>query len=210
MADELELLNRWSASVNSISSAIAARGERYRTCTFDTYECTLPKQTEAVSRLRDYASDSASRIAAGQNIILYGPKGSGKDHLATALAKECGVWSLAEVHWVNGCDLLDLFHAEVTSRTSRLFPASVASLSKAKVLWISDPLPPVGQLSDFQQSAFFSLLDARYSNLRPTWITCNVASADELSNRLGAQSTDRLRHGALAIHCNWPSYRTSK
>ena len=37
--------------------------------------------------------------------------------------------------------------------------------------------------------------------------TVNVASGAELDERLSPQGADRLRDGALAIYCDWSSWR---
>ena len=53
----------------------------------------------------------------------------------------------------------------------------------------------------------FRILDGRYSRRRPTWVTVNVSSRAELNERLTPQNADRLRDGALAVFCDWQTYR---
>jgi hypothetical protein len=50
-------------------------------------------------------------------------------------------------------------------------------------------------------------VDYRYSHRKPIWLTLNVADGAEAELRMGAQTVDRLRDGALVLFCNWPSYR---
>lgn len=47
------------------------------------------------------------------------------------------------------------------------------------ILYLSDPLPPFGELTPFQASALFSVIDRRYRDRKPVWISLNVADATE-------------------------------
>jgi DNA replication protein DnaC len=72
---------------------------------------------------------------------------------------------------------------------------------------ISDPVPPVGEMTPWQTTALYRLTDARYRAGRATWVTINATSLDDINARLTTPIFDRLRHDAELIHCNWPSYR---
>jgi DNA replication protein DnaC len=78
------------------------------------------------------------------------------------------------------------------------------------VLYLSDPLPPFGNLTAHQATMLFRILDARYSRSKPTWVSVNVVSGLELDERIGAQNGDRLRDNAICILCDWPSYRKAR
>lgn len=109
------------------------------------------------------------------------------------------------VTWQNGMDLFgDIRDAMDTGDTER---SLVARLVAPDVLYMSDPLPPIGKLTEFQAGLLFRVLDGRYNRRRPTWATINVSSGAELDDRIGPQNGDRLRDGALAIFCDWSSYR---
>ena len=112
------------------------------------------------------------------------------------------------VIWQNGMDLFgDIRDAIDKGDAER---ALVSKLVSPDVLYLSDPLPPVGKLTDFQAAMLFRVLDGRYSRKRPTWVTVNVSSGAEMDERMGPQNGDRLRDGALAIFCDWPSHRRVK
>lgn len=209
--DEIELCERNSKAYAVWERLKSDRGKRYANCTFESYECSSSDQQKAVARLREYATDSAVNIEAGKNVIVFGPKGTGKDHLLMATAYESARQSGACVAWVNGSDLFEHYRAKVSGRKGDcICYGDYERIEKSAVLWISDPLPPSGAVSDFVQGELFGLIDKRYSDMRPVWITCNVTNATELAERIGAQVADRLRHNALAVYCNWPSYRTKE
>lgn len=192
--------DRWLAFVRE-------RGERYRDCRLQNFERTTEKQAAAVHLLTGYCESIGDRIADGEGIVLYGPKGTGKDHLLVAV---CRAAFAAGKHlvWQNGMDLFGDIRDRMDSGDSER--ALVNRLVAPDVLYLSDPVPPLGNLSDFQSSMIFRILDGRYSRRKPTWCSVNVSKGSELETRMGAQNVDRLRDGALAIHCDWPSYREAR
>ncbi len=78
------------------------------------------------------------------------------------------------------------------------------------MLVLDDVLPPNGVLTEYQASTLHRLIDARYRRCRPTWVTMNAADGAEAERGMGPQVVDRLRHGALALFCSWPSYRKAQ
>ena len=188
---------------------IESRGLRYLECRLSNFECAMPKQTTAVNKLREYADDIRERVKAGENIVLYGPRGSGKDHLATAICREA-VRNEISVAWVNGMDFFGDIRDAMDKRSHDSESSLIYELTRPELLYVSDPLPPSGNLTEFQQAIWFRVLDGRYSNLRPTIVTVNARDGKEIDERMGAQSSDRLRDNALSIACNWPSHRVAK
>ena len=183
---------------------IEVRGKRYQACRIGNFETKHDSQKKAVERLAEFASKMAEMIQEGRGVLLFGAKGTGKDHLAMGLAY-AAVHAGKRVHWINGADMRG--DVRDSTKMDDLERDYVSKLLRPDVLWISDPLPVSGVLTDAQQDRLFRVLDARYSRLKPTWVTVNVSSRDELELRLGPQNSDRLRDGSLAVFCDWPSYR---
>lgn len=194
------------------------RGERYADCTLDSFDVASDAQQRVVGQLRDFIDDLRANILDGRGLILYGPRGTGKDHLLfaamrravelglTPMPLDCDTEPRDTLAWRNGVDLIGDFRAQIGERGESDFYAAMAA---HRVLAISDPLPPSGSLTEFQAAGMFRVIDARYSRRRPTWLTINVASRRELDDRLGAQTADRLIDGSLTLHCSWDSYRQS-
>lgn len=207
----------------SIRDFFRQRGRRYDKCRFATFaphgsDEHQSRQKAAVKKLASW--DVAAAIESGQNLVIYGPVGTGKDHLmVSAMLKmlccaeipceRYGEPSTRAVNplWANGADLFgrmrDSFDA--TSEAEFLQP-----YIDADILCVSDPVPSgADKLTDFQAATLYRILDRRYNAMRPVWVSMNISNASDFDRRLSPQIADRLRDGALVVKCDWPSYRKS-
>lgn len=186
------------------SNLIKVRGKRYQACRIGSFSVEHESQKAAVESLLKFSSVMKEMIDQGSGVLLFGSKGTGKDHLAMGLAYSA-VCVGKRVEWINGADMRG--DVRDSTKLDELERDYVSKLLRPDVLWISDPLPIGGALTDAQQDRLFRVLDARYSQMKPTWVTVNVSSREELETRIGPQNADRLRDGALAVFCDWPSFR---
>jgi len=181
-------------------------GKRYEGVRLSNYQVSHPGQKEVVDSLRKYGEKMLEEIAAGNGIVLFGSAGTGKDHLIIAMARYAILKHGLTVQWWNGLDLYGQFRNTI-GNDNQTEMGLIRELMNPDILVLSDPIPPAGQLTEFQASCLLRILDGRYRNCRPTWATLNVASGQEADERMGAPLVDRLRHGAVCGFCNWPSYR---
>lgn len=178
---------------------VNAAGARYRDCTLDSFAVKHPQQQKVVKALREYlASDSID------DVILYGPVGTGKDHLAFSLCR-VAIREGRTVKWVNGQAWFGAVRDSMD--TERSEASLIKEMTSTDVLCLSDPLPPVGALSQHQSTMLYRVIDGRYSRGLQTICTVNVANDAEGDERMGAATWDRLCHGAWKLHCAWPTYR---
>jgi DNA replication protein DnaC len=178
---------------------VKTAGNRYHNCTLDSFQCTRPAQNSVVDALRDYIANDCN-----ESLILYGPVGTGKDHLAFAVCR-CAVKTGKTVKWVNGQAWFGIVRDAMD--TDRSEASLIADLSRPALLCLSDPLPPVGALTQHQATMLYRVIDTRYSKGLPTICTVNVANDQEADERMGAATWDRLCHDAYKLSCNWPTYR---
>ena len=195
------------------------RGKRYAGCSFHGFRLEHDSQAKAVEILTHI--DHGQGIDQGTNIIWYGSKGTGKDHLMAAtlrmaiatVAIPVAGGALDEFRtftsqWVRGSDLFAERRDGIETGQSER--DHVREYASPELLMISDIIPVAGTLTPFQMDFLYRILDRRYSEMRSTWITVNVSDRAELENRCGPQIADRLIDGAIAIGCDWPSYRKGK
>ncbi len=177
-------------------------GARYSDCTLDNYRTASKAQEAVLAEVRQYAAEIRQRVKCGQGVVLFGPSGTGKDHLLVGLCRAALAADI-RVRWANGSTLFRSLREGIGEQEDAIVERHIF----ADVLYLSDPVPPVGGLTPFQASALFAIVDGRYRAQRPTWCSMNVKDGNEAAQRLGSAIHDRLRDGAIALKCSWPSYR---
>ena len=194
---------RWDAWHRVIRHA----GDRYSTTSFDNYEVSHPEQAAVVDDLKEYSKAVGDNVTASRGVVLFGPSGTGKDHLLLAMARIAIGVDILSVHWACGQELFggarDLIGGNGTERDF------VKQYTRPTILILSDPLPVSGALTDFQAGLISRIVDGRYRNGLPTWCSMNVKTRGEVEERMGVAIADRLRHDAVTRYCSWPSYRTA-
>lgn len=201
---EMERRRQLAERHANLEKFLSLRGARYAECRLGNYKADTAKQVQSLEMLTEYCENVADRITNGVNLVLVGPAGTGKDHLMTAVCR-AAILAGRNLLWRNGQDLWGDFRDAISNEANEA--ATIRRFVSADVLAISDPLPPRGLMSEFQVATLFRIVDGRYSHMRPTFVTLNVASRAEAEERMGLQIVDRLCHGALVVGCNWSSYR---
>lgn len=183
-------------------------GERYASCTLGTFKATTPRQREVIKAVGEY-TDLLRDAWESTGLVLYGPVGTGKDHLAMAVARIAIEQIGKRVAWVNGQTWFGNLRDSIDKGTPEA--SMIGQLATPDLLVLSDPLPPAmgkgDELTPYQSSMLYRLVDARYSRGQVTVVTVNVNDDREADRRMGTPTWDRLCHGAWKVRCNWPSYR---
>lgn len=183
-------------------------GSLYAGCTLKNYSIEHAGQREVVAALQEYSCNMANEVAVGHGIVLFGPSGTGKDHLLAALSKKAVEDHGLTVKWVYGVNL----YGELRDRISQAQAEApwVSALCRPDVLYISDPIPPRGGLSEYQASMLVRILDRRSRHRRPVWVSMNASGQKEADSLLGPSLVDRLKFRAIGAHCDWPSHRKAR
>lgn len=185
----------------------ALMGARYAKVRLSNWEFATGKdgdrQRVVVKAVDDMCHD-LSHIVTGANVLFYGPPGTGKDRLLASLVRAADC-SGCSVQFESGANLLSKFRDLMDRQTTE--GQFLNDLKKPGVLCISDPVPPGCSLTEFQVSWLYRIVDARYRQQKPVWMTLNIAGKEDAERLLTPQLWDRLRDGAIVIPCNWPSYR---
>ena len=141
------------------------------------------------------------------SVLIAGPCGTGKSHLAQALG-HIGVRLGHDVQFTTQTQLLGSLNA---ARATGTFERRFQALTRVSLLIIDDfglkPLRPP------QDEDFHDLIAERYEQTA-TIVTSNLDFAewgDAFPNRLlGAATLDRLRHGAYRVVLDGDSYRSPR
>jgi len=158
------------------------------------------------AQIQDLAAGSYIREKVA--VLIAGPVGTGKSHLAQALG-HCAVQQGLDVLFTSQTQLTASLHA---ARATGTYERRLLQLSRVGVLIVDDfALKPLRAPHD---EDFHELIAERYE-AAPTIITSNLDCDEWLEafpgNRmLGAATLDRLRHGAYRIILDGDSYREPK
>jgi DNA replication protein DnaC len=141
-------------------------------------------------------------------ILIAGPCGTGKSHLAQALG-HCAIRQGQDVMFTTQTQLLGSLHA---ARAIGNFDRRFLQLARVPVLVVDDfGLKPLRPPHD---EDFHDLIAERYERVS-TIVTSNLdfgewGDAFPANRMLGAATLDRLRHGAYRIELDGESYRAPK
>lgn len=180
---------------------------RFAGKTFADYACKSPKQEANLKACREYARNFSDNLEAGRCLLLLGNVGTGKTHLASAIATEIvsargGVAVYRTVHsllqYVKGSFARDASYTEAQAYESLIEPQ----------LLVIDEIGATKQ-TEFEQAALFNVINGRYEQQVPTLIVSNLRPT-ELPAALGDRCVDRLReNGGIALVFDWESARSS-
>lgn len=198
---------------NSVwNNYIKDRGKRYENCRSSNFIIDNDKQRKAVEQLKAYASEMKENLAAGKNVVLFGPSGTGKDHLITALVG-AAVGTINDERcslcYSDGPSLFAAVRAEIGDNSLDIRDSIVYKFQTCWLVVLSDLVPPAAKLTDFQSDVVYRIVEHRYSSMLPMFLTINVRNRAELDAALGVAVSDRIIDDALTISCDWPSYRKS-
>jgi len=181
-------------------------GERYADCDFTNFDVGKDKNTHrriAVGkRVFEYANSIQKNRREGKNLILSGPIGTGKDHLAVAVIRAALAKGLS-VALVRGSVLWKEMQDGIKSGDglSRKY-------ASRDFLVLSDIEPRADeQATVFFQESLLDLIDGRYRDRLPTIVTTNQLTRASMEATLGERTIDRLLETSITVKTAWPSFR---
>lgn len=193
--------------LKTLAEFVRGAGQRANGWSFGAYKVADDYQRDVFAMVKKWADSFEERLKAGEGLVLYGPAGTGKDHLAFAAVAKSIVTFGVSARWFSCRDVFGAARDQIGSNESE--SALLRSITRASVVVLSDPLPPFGDvaLTPWQSDLLFRIVDARWRRQLPTVCTVNVADDDEGDRRLGAPTWDRINDRAWRAFTRWPSYR---
>lgn len=198
------------ARIQSWNAFIRRRGLAYKHCRLARFERhgdanDKTRQNAAFEKLMRYGKTLPNRVKRGQGIVLVGPSGTGKDFSLTALARHAILNHGFTVEHIDGAAFFSRMRDRITEELTEA--GVMRPLIAVDILYVSDPVPASGALSDYQKDRLFDLIDKRRARGKPTWVSCNFAGSDEADSVLSPQLAGRMRDNALVLGFAWPTYR---
>jgi len=194
------------------SERVEAAGipERYRDCRFENFSDTNLSLKKAKSVAREFV-DTWPAVDAG--LLLLGPSGRGKTHLACAILSELVANKGVAGLYVDFSDLLMKIQTSFRpdadlSKESILQPMAEVEVLVLDELGASKPHPWV-------LDVLYNLLNTRYNRKRVTIVTSNFedepdaasGERDRLEDRVGSRIRSRLFEMCLMITMRGDDFR---
>ena len=174
--------------------------------TFEAFDFTFQPELD-----RDLILEIATLrfIDQGKNLLLAGMSGTGKSHIAKALALSACAAN-RRVLYTTSADMLTRLNASLADGT--LMRTAIKPYLRAELLVIDEVgLEQVERKEARRSGLMQKVLLPRYNEQRSTIITSNIpweAWGEYLDDHLGATAIlDRLLHHSHVIVINGPSYR---
>jgi len=184
----------------------AAIPKRYLNRTFKNYQAITQQQQLALNVCRHYASHFDERLENGGGLILQGKPGTGKTHLACAIANQV-ITNGSSARFTTVMQLVRAIRA-TWKRASEKNEDQVLQAIIDYDLLIIDEIG-VQYETESEKLILFDVLNGRYENVKPTILLTNLVG-QELSNCIGERNVDRIQEGGGAtISFTWGSYRAN-
>lgn len=180
-------------------------GPRFTQTTFANWT-SRPELINAFQVCQSYAKGFRDAKLIGQGLILMGGPGSGKTHLAAAIANEL-MSQLTPVVFQPVPFMLKRIQATYKKGAAENEDVLMSILTSCDLLILDD----VGaeKWSEWVEATLFTIIDERYRHLLPIIITTNC-DLNELEQQIGGRNFDRLVEVCRFVHMEAKSYRILK
>jgi DNA replication protein DnaC len=177
---------------------------RFRERSFENYRAETDEQKFALNKARRFAENFPKAMELGASFAYCGKPGTGKTHLACAVANHV----MANF----GHTALFITVFDVIQRVKDTYGSNEKS-ERQVMNGFAEPdlliLDEVGVQfgTDFEKVIITDIINKRYADMRPTIILSNL-DQDDLSKYLGERVVDRMHEGGGGVVAfNWDSYR---
>jgi len=178
---------------------------RFKDHSFETFLVQSREQEKKKSYCLNYAEGFDAMLEKGTSVIFCGKTGTGKTHLACAIAN----------YIIKEKQKTAVFTSVIRAirQVKDTYSRKNGTTEQEALDWFLDPdlliLDEVGVQfgTDTEKNILFEILNERYQNMRPTILISNL-EPKELSEFIGDRVVDRMKdnQGSL-LQFEWESYR---
>lgn len=178
--------------------------KRFAESSFDNYEESVAN-SKAKRLCKAYADKWLDRKAKGGGLVLCGKPGTGKNHLACAIANQVIEEHQDEVLLTTALRIARKVKATWAKDSTESEWEAMAVYVEPELLVIDEIGVQFG--SEAEKIILFEIINTRYEEMKPTILISNL-SQEELGAYIGDRIIDRMREGGgVMIAFDWESHR---
>ncbi|MBG6222776.1 MULTISPECIES: ATP-binding protein [unclassified Janthinobacterium] len=202
--DQAEAVRSVAEAQRRLESSLNQAGipERYRRKTFESFIVENDAQERALCVAMEFAGNFDAHRRSGTVIVFSGVPGTGKSHLAIAIAQ--AVMSGHTALYTSAIDAVRMIRNTWRRDSERTETQVLDMLAGVDLLVLDEVGVQYG--TEAEQVNLFDIIDKRYRALMPTILLTNQGKGG-LKSFLGDRSFDRLREGGQWVVFDWESYR---
>ena len=178
--------------------------ERFKGRDFDNYNAASEGQKRALKSATAYAKNFDAMLKHGTGLVFCGKPGTGKTHLATAIANHVihNGRTAAFVSAIKAARTVKDTYRKDSEKTEQ---QAIDFWTKPDLLILDEVGIQLG--TETEKIILFEILNGRYEKVKPTIVISNLLEPD-LGSYLGVRVIDRLKEGGGAVLAfDWDSYR---
>ncbi|PSW31713.1 DNA biosynthesis protein [Photobacterium phosphoreum] len=189
------------------SKALGRSGikKRHQHCSFDNFVIQSAGQQHAFNESKVFVDNLLNGRTCG-GFIFAGTSGTGKNHLACAIANQA-LQQRRSVVVITVAELMLKFRDTYRQDSATSETALIRFLSNVDLLVIDEL--GVQHNSNNERVMINRIIDERYTLEKPTGVITNLQS-DELITTLGRAAVDRIMEDGKWVTFNWTSFRINK
>lgn len=206
---EITAEERERLRLQRLQSMIEGSGlpERFQSKRFSSYVAPTPTAQKVLQQCQIYAANFSELAKTGTSLILCGQAGTGKTHLASAIAVDVMEKHGKSVRFLKVARAMRTVK-DTYSKSSAITEQEAIESFKAPDLLILDEVG-VQFGTDAERYILFEIINERYESLRPTILLSNLAM-EGLVSYAGERVIDRMKeNGGMMLVFDWKSHRGS-
>lgn len=178
---------------------------RFRERNFDNFIASNSGQENAFAIAESFAKNFEDHVKSGSSLIFSGKAGTGKTHLALAIAQS--IMPKHTAMYINALDAVRMVR-DTWRKGSEQSETDVLNLLGSIDLLVIDEVG-VQNGTENEQVLLFDIINRRYRDMKPTILLTNLGTKG-FSEFITERSFDRLKENGTWVKFDWESYRGRK